>query len=279
MTTIIYLYSDLFLKQDKVFRYLVMRKNEQGDIIGLLGCTGVEIATYAYDAWGNITSTTHNSGYNEAYNLNHLTYRGYYRDSETGFYYLQSRYYDSITMRFLNVDKAFAVDTENDYIYKDNMFIYCNANPINNIDPTGTKSKYSKFTIMNMTVIPNNRGFSVGMNQVFLDRYRCSYFAWLVVFNKGANNKYKKMTPYRIAIEIYGHAVAYYIAKGIKTASATVFIKNRIKRFFGALRPSDIAAIVAYVSGYIIFEHTKVIDVNNNEYKVAVNAFKIMWRA
>ena len=33
---------------------------------------------------------------------NPFRYRGYYYDSETGYYYLNSRYYDPITGRFLN---------------------------------------------------------------------------------------------------------------------------------------------------------------------------------
>ena len=36
--------------------------------------------------------------------LNPLRYRGYYYDAETGFYYLQSRYYDSKIGRFINAD-------------------------------------------------------------------------------------------------------------------------------------------------------------------------------
>ncbi len=31
-------------------------------------------------------------GYETAYALNHITYRSYYHDEETDFYYLQSRY-------------------------------------------------------------------------------------------------------------------------------------------------------------------------------------------
>ena len=37
-------------------------------------------------------------------NLNPLRYRGYVYDDETGLYYLQSRYYDPVTGRFLNAD-------------------------------------------------------------------------------------------------------------------------------------------------------------------------------
>ena len=36
--------------------------------------------------------------------INPLRYRGYYYDSETGFYYLQSRYYDPVIRRFINAD-------------------------------------------------------------------------------------------------------------------------------------------------------------------------------
>ena len=36
--------------------------------------------------------------------INPLRYRGYYYDTETGFYYLQSRYYDPEHRRFINAD-------------------------------------------------------------------------------------------------------------------------------------------------------------------------------
>ena len=60
-------------------------KNLQGDVIGLLDARGAEIATYTYDAWGNVTSKTYVEGNEIPYELNHITYRGYYRDDETGF--------------------------------------------------------------------------------------------------------------------------------------------------------------------------------------------------
>ncbi len=132
-----YTYSYINSNNTKSTVTIYYEKNIQGDVIGLTTMYGTEIATYTYDAWGKITSTIHNSNYDLAYNLNHITYRGYYRDDETGFYYLQSRYYDNVTMRFLNVDKMFKVDSSNDYIFKDNMFIYCNCNPINCFDPSG----------------------------------------------------------------------------------------------------------------------------------------------
>ena len=61
-------------------------------------------------------------------------YRGYYYDSETGFYYLQSRYYDPITHRFINTDALFDL-TDFAGI---NLFAYCGNNPVNRVDPYGT---------------------------------------------------------------------------------------------------------------------------------------------
>lgn len=98
---------------------------------------GVEFATYSYDAWGNVTDTVCNEEYEIAYNLNHITYRGYYRDEESGFYYLQSRYYDPVVGRFINADDVNVIGIYLSSMYSDNLYIYCNSNPVNSIDPYG----------------------------------------------------------------------------------------------------------------------------------------------
>ena len=77
-----------------------------GSIIAVLDADGEIAAEYSYDAWGNCTilSDTNTIAY-----TNPLRYRGYYYDSDTGLYCIQSRYYDSKTGRYINANSANAV--------------------------------------------------------------------------------------------------------------------------------------------------------------------------
>ena len=103
--------------------------NLQGDVVKLIDQDGAEAAAYAYDAWGNILSQSGSMA-----DRNPLRYRGYYYDSETGFYYLQSRYYDPATRRFINADVY--ASTGQGFVGT-NMFAYCNNNPVNSADMEG----------------------------------------------------------------------------------------------------------------------------------------------
>ena len=98
---------------------------------------GTMAVTYEYDAWGNIVSTSRNgSDAYGLYTLNVYTYRGYIYDIDTGFYYLQSRYYDPEVGRFLNADDTNylgATGTTLGY----NLYAYCENNGVNNSDYLG----------------------------------------------------------------------------------------------------------------------------------------------
>jgi len=108
-------------------------KNLQGDVISIFNANGNEVATYTYDAWGRTLATTDTSGVNISA-INPIRYRGYYYDTETGFYFLQTRYYVPEICRFLSPDTYVSTGQG---ILGYNMFAYCLNNPVNYIDPTG----------------------------------------------------------------------------------------------------------------------------------------------
>ena len=92
-------------------------KNAQGDVTGLVNASGTQVVSYTYDPWGAPMSTD----------------GGYVYDTETGFYYLSSRYYNPVWGRFINADGIFNRES----VDGGNLFAYCLNNPIANSDRTG----------------------------------------------------------------------------------------------------------------------------------------------
>ena len=85
-------------------QYLYMT-NQMGDVISITDAQGNELAEYEYDEWGKLILTRADTQSNESIaNINPIRYRGYYYDTETGYYYLQSRYYDLSICKFINAD-------------------------------------------------------------------------------------------------------------------------------------------------------------------------------
>ena len=80
---------------------------------------------------------TENMSYNsDIAKLNPFRYRGYYYDTETGLYYLNSRYYDPSVGRFINADDISYIRPTD--INGLNLFAYCGNNPVMYTDPDGT---------------------------------------------------------------------------------------------------------------------------------------------
>ena len=126
-------------------------KNLQGDVVAMYFITTEPpklIATYEYDEWGKVTAVRDATGAiltSPAHlaNRNPFRYRGYHYDTETGFYYLQSRYYDPAISRFINAD---SYGSTGQGFLGTNMFAYCQNNPLTYSDPTGT-----------ISIVPNKR--------------------------------------------------------------------------------------------------------------------------
>ena len=90
---------------------------------------------YTYDAWGKCQTTVVDSTATEIATLNPFRYRSYYFDTETGFYFLKTRYYDPEIGRFITIDDLSYLDP--DSINGLNLYAYCLNNPIKYSDPNG----------------------------------------------------------------------------------------------------------------------------------------------
>ena len=88
--------------------------------------SGEEI-TYRYDAFGTLIEANGEAD-------NSITYAGYQYDVESGLYYLNARYYDSTTARFLTEDTY--AGQANDPLSL-NRYTYCANNPLRYTDPSG----------------------------------------------------------------------------------------------------------------------------------------------
>jgi len=106
--------------------------NMHGDVIAIYDNYADLLVSYTYDAWGNQTITYSNGGASTPAQYNPFRYRGYYYDIDLGLYYLNARYYDSNTGRFINGDASLY---HNMLGY--NTYVYCNNNPVAYFDPTG----------------------------------------------------------------------------------------------------------------------------------------------
>ena len=122
-------------------RYFYL-KNAQGDVTGLVNASGTQVVSYTYDPWGAPMSTDGTMATTLGA-ANPLRYRGYVYDTETGLYYLSSRYYNPVWGRFINADTADVVATSPDKTRWDkNLFAYCDDNPVNRRDDGGDLWEY-----------------------------------------------------------------------------------------------------------------------------------------
>ena len=126
-------------------------KNLQGDVIAIISagdellCLGLN-----YDPWGKVAYMTDEEADEyelqvayEIASINNIAYRGYFYESETGLYYLQSRYYDPEVGRFINADDTAFIGYEETSLSV-NLFAYCYNDSLNREDQKGTVSYSTK---------------------------------------------------------------------------------------------------------------------------------------
>ena len=133
------------------FDIYLFAKNIQGDILYIYNTSGTRLVTYTYDAWGVCYAIYQNGGASTAARYNPFRYRGYYYDTETGFYYLNSRYYDPSVGRFINADSVISGTGESVQGY--NLFAYCFNNPVNMSDSSGNWPKWATKLVAAVAVV------------------------------------------------------------------------------------------------------------------------------
>ena len=114
-------------------------RNGQNDIVGLMDESGVRVVEYIYDAWGKLISTTGTLATTLGAD-NPFRYRGYYYDTETGLYYLTTRYYDPEVCRFISADVYMSTGQG---VLGGNMWAYCLNNPVAMVDSNGQETNWN----------------------------------------------------------------------------------------------------------------------------------------
>ncbi|WP_378211802.1 RHS repeat-associated core domain-containing protein, partial [Anoxybacteroides rupiense] len=104
--------------------------NYRGDVVRIIDENGATVANYSYDPWGKVLSVSENA----AVAGQPIGYAGYYYDRETKLYYLQARYYDPETARFISRDPD---PGDKDDPITQNAYTYANDNPVMLVDPDG----------------------------------------------------------------------------------------------------------------------------------------------
>ncbi|MDI6869709.1 MAG: RHS repeat-associated core domain-containing protein [Coprothermobacterota bacterium] len=90
-----------------------------GSVLGVVNSSGVEIARYITDDFGNLQNQGGNSP-------NPFLFAGSFFDCESGLYQMRGRYYDPLMGRFLTQDFG-----------PGNPYSYCKNNPVSMVDPSG----------------------------------------------------------------------------------------------------------------------------------------------
>jgi RHS repeat-associated protein len=109
---------------------LYYHQDQLGSTRALTNSTGTVVATYGYDAYGNVTGKTGSV-------TNPFQYAGQYTDAESGLEYLRARYYDAAIGQFLTRDPLIGLTQQ--------AYGYTKGDPLNVIDPSGSDS-ISNFT-------------------------------------------------------------------------------------------------------------------------------------
>ena len=244
-----------FIYNDTTYYY---EKNLQGDIVAILDGSGNTVVEYSYDIWGkllNISGTLTTS----VGAANPLRYRGYYYDSETGFYYLQSRYYSPDLMRFISQDDPVLSNLQGEPLGS-NLYVYCNNEPVRHKDPTGHIVLVDDLAILGIAVTAI-MALNLLTSYMSTPQFQQSWCNFTSAISIGLNRIWSRITVlFQKATTVVNKAVETNIAKAKAIiqgkrhqdyywiASKVTFKRKNVSRttYFPCI-PISKAAAIAYV--------------------------------
>jgi RHS repeat-associated protein len=136
-----YLHGDDLISQSRDSATHFYHYDGLGSTRALSDPNAVVTDSYTYDAFGEGLQQTGNTE-------NNYQYTGEEVDPNTGNYYLRSRFYNPGSGRFLSMDSFEGVPQDPITLHK---YLYANADPTNNIDPSGKFSIGSMISAVNIT--------------------------------------------------------------------------------------------------------------------------------
>ena len=204
-------------------------KNAQGDITNIVNASGVKMIEFTYDVFGNQTVYYQSDPSTIAgmldlveqvmvHSLTPFSYRGYCYDVYSGLYYLQSRYYDPQTGRFINADDTNYLNATGT-VLGCNLFAYCENDPVNYVDPKGTA--YSVLSTY-YYLYPNTYFITTKINYLIGNVVSKS----LSTFYFLENGIVEIINSVPDLQRIINSKWSYYQAKGIYNAAKTINSKN-----------------------------------------------------
>ena len=104
-------------------------KDHLGSVCALVTAAGAVVASYTYDAWGNVSATINYSLLPVNFSCRFLFHGGWYSEA-TGLYQFRARWYSPELGRWLSPDP---IGLEGGL----NLYEFCGNNPVNNRDPSG----------------------------------------------------------------------------------------------------------------------------------------------
>ncbi len=200
-------------------------------------------------------------------------YRGYFFDEETLFYFLQTRFYDPFTRRFVSAD-AYLV--AGDHINSTNMFAYCLNNPIMYVDPDGkvadfTFSESLKFGYYIATLylcLSAQNGLGMSLLDFFVFMNNCksvedAYYVTRVMLN----GKSRGQKPFSFKDVEYVHkGASFEVCKSFTNKKICMMVAPYYTWASGVDNENEVAEeIYAHAVAYYYSNNVKSIIIGDND--------------